>query len=51
MDKHLKNVGFGIVSFLVVFVVFKLANIAADARFWLVALLLLLIYFELWDKK
>ncbi len=51
MDRHIKNVGLGIISFLVVFLVFKLANIAADMKFWLVTLLLLLIYFELWDKK
>ena len=51
MDKHLKNVGMGIISFLVVFGAFKLTNIVADAKFWLVTLLLLLIYFELWDKK
>lgn len=51
MNKHIKNVGLGIISFLVVLGIFKLANIAADANFWLVTLLLLLIYFELWDKK
>lgn len=51
MDKHLKNVGLGIVSFLVVFGVFKLANIVVNAEFWLITLLLLLIYFEIWDKK
>ena len=51
MDKHIKNVGSGILSFLVIFGVFKLVNIVADAKFWLVTLLLLLIYFELWDKK
>jgi len=51
MDKHIKNVGSGILSFLVIFGIFKLTNIVADAKFWLVMLLLLLIYFELWDKK
>ena len=49
MDKHIKNVGLGIISFLVVFIVFKLTNIIVDAIFWLITLLLLLIYFELWD--
>ena len=51
MDKHIKNVGLGIISFLVIFGVFKLANIVVETQFWLVTLLLLLIYFELWDKK
>lgn len=51
MDKHIKNVGSGILSFLVIFGVFKLANIVVETQFWLVTLLLLLIYFELWDKK
>ena len=51
MDKHIKNVGSGILSFLVIFGVFKLANIVVETQFWLVPLLLLLIYFELWDKK
>jgi len=50
-DKHIKNVRDGILSFLLIFGVFKLANISVDASFWLVILLLLLIYFELWDKK
>lgn len=30
---------------------FKLANIVVETQFWLITLLLLLIYFELWDKK
>lgn len=51
MDKHIKNVGSGILSFLVIFGVFKLASIVVETQFWLVTLLLLLIYFELWDKK
>ena len=51
MDKHIKNVGSGILSFLVIFGVFKLANIVVETQFWLITLLLLLIYFELWDKK
>lgn len=51
MDKHIKNVGYGIASFLLVCLVFKLANIVADAKFFIITLLLLLIYFELWDKK
>ena len=51
MDKHIKNVGLGIISFLVVVGFFKLANIVADAKFYVIILLLLLIYFELWDKK
>ncbi len=51
MDKHLKNIGLGIVSFLIVFGVFKLADIVVNAEFGLITLLLLLIYFEIWDKK
>ena len=51
MDKHMENVGWGILSFLIIFGAFKLANIVIDTQFWLITLLLLLIYFELWDKK
>ncbi len=51
MDSHMKNVASGIGSFLLIFLIFKFTNIVADAKFWVITLLLLLIYFELWDKK
>lgn len=51
MDKHIKNVGYGIISFLVVFGIFKFANVVVDVGYWLLAILLLLIYFELWDMN
>jgi hypothetical protein len=49
IDKHMKNIVYGIASYLLIFLVFKLANITPDTPFWLITLLLLFIYFELWD--
>lgn len=49
VDNHIKNIGYGIASFLVIFWIFKFAGVAVDAGLWLVTILLLLVYFELWD--
>ena len=47
--KNLKNIGLGILSFLVVFGVFKLAKLTLEAWQGVIVLLLILIYFELID--
>ena len=44
--KNLKNIGLGILSFLVVFGVFKLAKLTLEAWQGVIVLLLILIYFE-----
>ena len=45
--ESLKNIGLGIVGFLVAFGAFKLAGLTLDAGMWLIILLLILIYFEI----
>ncbi len=51
VDKHIKNVISSIGAFLLFFFVIKLAGLTVDIGIWLVIIMLLLIYFELWDKK
>lgn len=51
MDKHVKNIGAGILSFLLLFGIFRITSVVVETQFWVTTLLLLLIYFELWDKK
>ena len=48
---HLKNVGYSIASFLLIFLVFAIAGISSDSQTWVQILLLLLIYFEIWNIK
>ena len=47
--KSLSNIGLGILSFLIVFIVFRLAGLVVDMGLWLIILLLILIYFEVMD--
>ena len=49
VDNHIKNVGYSIAAFLAAFWIFKFAGVVVEAGFWLVSILLLLVYFELWD--
>jgi len=51
LDNHLKNVFYSIVSFLVTFYIVKFASLTVDTGSWIIAILLLLIYFELWDMS
>ena len=49
IDSHIKNVGYSIAAFLVTFWIFKFAGVVVEAGLWMISILLLLVYFELWD--
>jgi hypothetical protein len=49
LDNHLKNVFFGVVSLLVIFLLVQWRGVVVETGHWLVTILLLLIYFEIWD--
>lgn len=49
LDEHIKNVLLGIVAFLVAYWIVKFVGVTIDTGFWLLFIILVLIYFELWD--
>ncbi len=51
LDKSYRNIASSVAAFLVCFGVFKLAGIVVEAIFWLITILLILMYFELLDRK
>lgn len=50
LDSHIKNVVYGVVSFLIAFYIFKFAGVTVDAGFWLLFIMLVFIYIEILDK-
>ena len=47
--KHIKNLGSGILASLLIAGIFMLTGVSVSAEFSVITILLLLIYFEIWD--
>ncbi|MBI4018430.1 MAG: hypothetical protein HY368_02375 [Candidatus Aenigmarchaeota archaeon] len=51
LDGHMKNAFYTVVGSLASWFVLKTAGVTIDTGFWIMFVLLLLIYFEIWDMS